>query len=147
MIPEWERFLAAAPSDSALETVNCLLELRRGAQFCLASPQEVGFDRFPVVHRSGSRVVGHCRVPALVTQEWLLLLQVCVLTPARYRLDGLVVVLRPRRVFLNLEIDGQGHDERFDKQRTRALGLGVVRLSEQDVLSGVGLTERLRNRD
>lgn len=43
MTPEWERFLGVAPSDSALETVNWLLELQRGARFCEVSPQEVGF--------------------------------------------------------------------------------------------------------
>lgn len=86
-------------------------------------------------------------MPALVTTDWLAILQVTVLTPARYRLDGLVVALRPRRVFLDLEIDGGGHDGRFDSHRTRNLGLGVLRLSERDVLAGVSLTDRLRAMD
>lgn len=144
MQPEWRRFLAVAPSDSALETVHSLLELRRGAEFCQVYPQEIGFDRFPVVERDSDRIVGHCPVPALVTKDWLMILQVSLLTPKRYRLDGLVLALRPRRVFLNLEVDGGAHNARFDDQRRRDLGLATLRLSEQDVLADLPLTERLR---
>jgi len=144
MQPEWRRFLAAAPCESSLETVHCLVELRRGAEFCQVSPLEVGFDRFPVVERDSQRIVGHCPVPALVTPDWLMILQVSVLTPRPYRLDGLVLALRPRRVFLDLEVDGQAHNPRFDEQRTRDLGLATLRLTERDVLADIPLTERLR---
>ena len=142
--PEWSRFLQMAPSGSSLETVGHLLDLRREAVFCRAAPQALGFDLWPVSERESTRIVGHIPVPALATPDWLMILQVTVRTPTRYTMDGLVVVLRPYRAFINLEYDGRGHDPRFDAKRTRDLGLVTLRLSERDVLDDIPLTRRLQ---
>lgn len=142
--PEWRRYLGVAPSGSSLETVGGLLKLRHGAVGCKAAPQALGFDRLPVTERESMRIVGHIPVPALATRDWLMIPQVAVRTPRLYVMDGLVFVLRPRRVIINLEYDGKGHDARWDAQRTRAIGLLTLRLTEQDVLADIPLAERIR---
>jgi hypothetical protein len=51
-----------------------------------------------------------------------------------YRLDVLVgVMVEQSRVWINLEIDGGGHDNRYDLERQRNLDLPTARLTEQEL--------------
>jgi len=143
--PEWRRFLDVAPCQTSIETLDALLNLRHGALGLQAAPQAVGFDKWPVTERDSTRIVGHIPVPALGTRDWLMIPQVTVRTPRPYVMDGLVIVLRPRKVILNLEYDGRGHDPRWDAQRTSDIGLPTLRLSEADVLADIPLSERIRD--
>jgi len=138
-------FLDRARGDSGLEATGVLQQLCLGAGGTDVAPLEVGFTRFPVVDRETEKViVGHCKVPALITRDWLMIPQVTVATPRVYRMDGLVVVTNPIRTFIDLEWDGLGHNNEWDRQRTRAIGLPTLRLTEADVLRGLPLVEHLR---
>lgn len=82
---------------------------------------------------------GDLRVPCLdfklTNGECLLFSQVTVQTrQGIYRLDALVCIYTSRnRIWCDLEVDGQGHDPRFDLERQRALGLPTVRLNTEDL--------------
>lgn len=143
--PDWRFFLARAPGNSGFEASLVMRAMNEGAGATDAAPLEVGFTRFPVVNHEDERtIVGHCRVPALATRDWLMLLQVTVATPRIYRMDGLIIVTNPVRTFINFEADGRGHNNIWEEQRTRAIGLPTLRVSEDDVREGLRLTERLQ---
>ncbi len=141
--PCWDPFLAEVPSESRDETIFHLSELHRGARPVEVSTDWLCFRQWPVIDADG-RGGGCYRRPALVTADWLLVFQVLVLTPRRYRLDGLLLVTKPRRTFLDLEIDGKGHDPEFDLARQVDLAMPTVRLPWFELMKGPSLTERLR---
>lgn len=141
---DWQTFLRLAPSGSRVETELHLQELDRGADFAQTSTGMTGFDQHLVADFHSNRARGHHLMPALVTKDWLLIPQVTVLTPAKFTLDCLVVVQHPHRTFIDLEVDGSGHDSSEDKRRHDCLGMPTLRLTEAQVLSSVGLTEHLR---
>jgi hypothetical protein len=142
--PAWQDFLRNGASDSRVETAFHLLELERKARQCQVACLAVGYDRFPVIDPHTRRVLGHRPMPALITDDWLLIPQVTVLTPATYTLDALLVVHRPHRTFIDLEIDGPGHAGSNDPRRAAHLQMPSLRLTERDVLANISLTDRLR---
>jgi transcriptional regulator with XRE-family HTH domain len=141
---DFQLFLREAASDSRPETMFHLFELERGARFCRVSIAEIGYELRPVIEYFTRLAIGARALPALVTPEWLLIPQVTVLSPWRYTMDGLLVVQQPRRTFINLEIDGRGHDHSGDTERTARLSMPTLRITENEVLENVSLTTRLR---
>lgn len=142
-LAEWWPFLDWVGSDCNNETIFQLLELDGGAGITEASLDYVGFDRWPVVDDQG-RAAGHLLRPALVTKDYILFFQVNVLTPTRYRMDGLLIVLEPQRVPINLEIDGRLRDPFRDAERAKAIGLYTIRIKGSELFNGPTLLERLR---
>jgi putative transcriptional regulator len=142
--PTWQKFMARAPSDSGLETSLHLLELEAGAQTGWMSVAETGYVRLPVVDFDTREITARILRPVLVTRDWILFPQVTIATPVTYTVDALLVVHSPRRVYLDLEVDGKGHDSTWDATRELALGLVKLRLSEAEVLAQIPLLERLR---
>ncbi len=141
--PSWDPFLEEVASESRPETIFQLSELHRGAHPTEVTTDWMGFRKWPVVDKDG-RGGGSYRRSALVTDDWLMTFQVYVLTPRRYRLDGLILVREPQRTHLYFEIDGNGHDPAFDLERDTALGMRAVRIPAAELLTGPSLTERLR---
>lgn len=139
----WQPFLAVVPSEIRDETILQLLELNRGALPAEASTHYLGFRRWPVCDEKG-RCAAHLLRPVLVTPDWVLAFQVYVLTPQRYRMDGLLIVNNPRRTTFNLEVDGKGHNAVDDAKRARAIDLPTLRIPNSDLIKGPSITERLR---
>jgi transcriptional regulator with XRE-family HTH domain len=141
--PEWKDFLRSAPSGSGDETAFHLLELERGCRVCRATLADIDFDQWPALEYIGQPGLWNRRLPALVTRDWLLIPQVPLLTPTPFTLDGLLLVQQPRRTFLNLEIDGEGHNAKRDEFRTKRLKLPTLRLKPDDLHANLGLTQHL----
>ncbi len=143
-IPENRQFVDDAPFDSALETLKCLdCIMDEDALPTEAAPSYVGFDLHPVVDPKTRRSVGHCPVPALVTERYLAILQVSVLTPHLYTMDALLCVIHEgKRYFFALEIDGPGKPPP-DIRREQALGMPIIRFTKDEVLRGVTIGSKL----
>ncbi len=139
----WRGFLDEAPSEARDETILQLLELNLGCGTTQVSTDYLGFDHWPVCDAQG-RAAGRLLRPALITDHWILVFQVWVVTPRRYRMDGLLLVLEPQPTFLNLEVDDRSHDPALDEERARAIGLYTVRIPGHELMRGPSLTERLR---
>lgn len=103
----------------------------------------MGFDLWPVCDEDGRGAATRLR-PALVTREWVMLFQVWVVARGRWRMDCLVLVREPQPAFINVEVDGNGHNPSEDERRTRALGMPTLRIPGHELLKGPSLTERLR---
>ena len=55
---------------------------------------------------------------------------------AYFRLDATLCMRDGRqRVWMNIEIDGAGHDGEFDAERQRLLGMPTIRLDRQALLT------------
>lgn len=78
--------------------------------------------------------VGFCPFPCLVTAEGIYFPQVAFVTPRPYIVDFL---RHHQGRWSYVEIDGRGHDSRYDAEKERALGMPVKRLSGEDVLRWV----------
>jgi hypothetical protein len=117
------KFLQEARTDSGVEAQLWMLLLAEGGQPGCFSPMRAGFRRLAVVHGQSREVIGDLRLPCLTmdTEHWFAMLFPQVTLDARrafYRLDALVGVWAARqRLWLNLEVDGQGHRSAFDSQR------------------------------
>lgn len=133
-----------ASFDSPLETLKSLICIKNeDARPCEAAPQAVGFDLHPVVDTRTRRVVGHCPVPALVAKRWLAILQVTVLTPVSYTMDALICVIHNgTRYFFAMEIEGPGKPPP-DPKRDKALGMRIIRFTQDEILRGVGINDKL----
>ena len=139
----WQPFLREVPSESRNETLFQLVELKGGAGTTHVSTEWMRFTRWPVCDEQGRGAGAHLR-PALVTHDWLMVFQVSVQTPKRYRMDGLLLVLEPQRTHINVEIDGLTRDSASDRERELALGMMTLRIPADELLKGPSLTERLR---
>lgn len=129
------RFLNDSGSDSGPEAMFWVLLIATGARPCWYPPVKAGFRKFPIVDRSRKRrAAGDLRHPCLELRRdgyrLLLFPQVRVVTPqGLYVLDALVLFRRGRqREWLNLEIDGSGHDGERDVARQEHLGLLTLRV-------------------
>lgn len=143
-VTRWREYLEEVPSESRNETILQLQELARGAQAARASTDWLGFQLWPVCDEAGRGASTLVR-PALITRDWVMLFQVWMMAGGRrWRLDGLLLVLEPRRTFINLEVDGLGHDPREDERRASALGMATLRIDGKDLMGGPSLTERLQ---
>jgi len=145
LVRKHEEFLNTVSAESGGETACHLRELDRGALTTSVTVHSLGFDLFPVVCWKTGRPLGHCRMPAIVTADWLMVPQVGIQTPRRrYRMDGLIVVLHPRRIFVDWEFDGTGHNHKWDGDRNRDISLPVIRVREEDLKTDPGITHHLR---
>ena len=124
---EWGERVASGSAD---ECLYLLSQLAAGGQPTLMSPYRLGHLPKPVVCPVQIRLVGHRPIPCLVTGNRYEFFQVSLAAPRIYTVD----VLCYEDGWGLLEIDGAGHDSRYDHQRTLALGLPVHRLSTKDVL-------------
>ena len=134
-------FLDAAALESGDEAFFYLKLLAEGCRPCGCSPQRSGYRTFPVIDPGTKAIIGDLRLPCLEIvhgdQEFLIFPQVTLLTTGRaYRLDGLVGVRCPvQKIWLDLEIDGAGHDFEFDLQRAYHLRLPTLRLGREELSS------------
>ena len=141
--PTARDFLALTAGDSAPEWAFQLQLLASTSEPSRASPLGIQFRRHTVVDPCTGACVGDCRVPCLIgalnSTRYILIPKVQVRTLARpqtpYTLDFLCGVREPGRpiAHVNVEIDGSGHNPRFDRERTRALALHTIRLSQTEV--------------
>ena len=86
----------------------------------------------PLVCPRTRKYVGNRPLPCLQLSSQIWYPQVSVSTPQVFTLDFLVH--DSTSAWSVLEIDGAGHVKRDDEERTLALGIPVVRVSEQEVL-------------
>lgn len=144
------RFLEAARLESGLEYVFWARLLEEGAKPVWFAPSRAGFRRLMVIDSESLLNVSDLRHPCLeiASDGWSALLfpQLTVdARKARFRLDGLVGLDGPGgRSWLNIEVDGPGHDEEYDLRRSRLLEMEAIRLRPSD-LSASDLTQRLWN--
>ncbi len=137
------RLLARMPVDSSIEALIHLVLLALGAEIILVAPQLAGFCQHPLVHPETRSTVGHIEVPAYYLRfdelRFLFIPQVGVACrKATWVLDFLVGVGGPgaKVVWLDLEVDGVGHDFTSDRYRTDDIRMITLRISDSDVLSG-----------
>ena len=134
-------FLEQAGLDSGYEYLFWLRLLAVGGQACWIAPVKAGFRQKSIVDSKTKCFVGDVRHPAieLIRGKFACLFfpQPTVETRGRYyRLDALVCYRHDRRrLWVDLEIDGLGHDSAFDDERQNFLGLRTVRLSPSDLIS------------
>jgi transcriptional regulator with XRE-family HTH domain len=134
------RFLHDACLDSGDETTFWVAGLAVGGRACWYSPARAGFRKFPVVDGPQDRkVIGDLRQPCLEilrSSYGLLLFPQLRLVTRRgfYRLDALVCVRQGRdRCWVNVEVDGGGHDGEFDFERQSQLQLPTIRLKKRQL--------------
>jgi len=136
-----QEFLEQARTESGLEYFFWLQLLASGALPCRLSLYKAGFRALRVVEAGSRKGLGDSRAACLDVQtgrcRCLLFPQVTLDTrKAYFRLDALACVRARRdRCWLNLEIDGEGHDGQFDQERQLLLGLPTIRLSASEVAS------------
>lgn len=127
LVAEWGERVASGSAD---ECLYLLSQLASGGQPTLMSPYRLGHLPKPIVCPQHTRLVGHRPIPCLVTGNRYEFFQVSFATPRIYTVD----VLYFEEGWGLLEIDGTGHDSRFDQERTLALGLPVHRYTSKDVV-------------
>ncbi len=136
--------------ESGLEALLWLRLLVAGAILSWVAAARLGWCRMPMVDLD-NHVLNDRLWPAFVLSEPFL----CALLPQvrlrpwdskPYRLDFLACVRTASGlVWVNVEVDGAGHDTRWDRKRTAALRLPRVSLSEEDILAD-NFLERLQTR-
>ncbi len=137
------QFLALTAGDSATEWMFQLQLLARGAEPSRVSPLGIQFRRHFVLDPATRECVGDCSVPCLIGSvgpvRYILIPKVHVLTLARpqtpYTLDFLCGLREPRRpiTHADVEIDGTGHNPRYDRERERSLCLHTLRFTQSEV--------------
>lgn len=133
------RFLQQARTESGVEAMLWMRLLAEGGHPRCFSPLRAGFRRLSVVHGQSREGIGDVRQPCLTleTEHGFAMLFPQVTVDARrayYRLDALMGLWVGRqRLWLNLEVDGEGHRSDYDLQRQSHLGLEAVRLSPGDL--------------
>lgn len=132
---EVELFLRDFPADSADEALFYLLAVTSGCTCLHVAPAGLGFFYRPVIDPGSRVVVGHRRRAALTLEfegaTIVLMPQVAVRPRETIIMDALVGVREGLTTWVDLEIDGGGHDPRRDDERTQALGLPVLRVTTQ----------------
>lgn len=132
-------FLESAGLDSGDEAFFFLKLLAEGATPCAFSLLRAGYRTYPVIEPSTKQVLGDVRHPCLELidgrQDCLIFPQISLLVANRvYRLDALVCARCPqRRLWVDVEIDGPGHDFMQDRRREHQLKLPTVRLSRSEL--------------
>jgi transcriptional regulator with XRE-family HTH domain len=129
------RFLNDAGLDSGDEAAFWIHGFAVGGRACWYSPVRAGFRSLPIVDGPEERkVIGDLRHPCLeilrANYGILLFPQLRLITRRGfYRLDALACIRRGRkRCWVNIEIDGGGHDGEFDAERESQLRLPTIRL-------------------
>lgn len=146
------QFLRESRLDSSSECLFWLKLLEQDTSLPKwLSPFKCGFRSLAIVDSVDGIQIGDLRFPCLDFRKGqlnaLLFPQVTVQTRrGTYRLDALTKVRGSRRArWLDLEIDGPGHQSQFDLKRERALGLPTVRIQESD-LTRPNFTELIAHR-
>jgi transcriptional regulator with XRE-family HTH domain len=131
--PAWgDAFLRTLVCDSAEELLGWQHALTLDVRPGRVRPQMVGFDAMPVRDPESKRAVGHRHFPCLAVQNILLIPQLPVYTQGQYyRLDAAVKV---GKVWVNLEIDGPGHDTSKDFIRASNIDLPSVRFGVDQLI-------------
>ena len=147
------KFLHWAGLDSSCEYLFWLRLLENGGKACCYSPARAGFRSLSVVHRDLRTNIGDLRLPCLeILIEGFAPGERCwrvdspgfrclffpqITLDSRkgyYRIDALACIRIGRsRFWLDLEVDGKGHDSTFDVEREARLGLKTVRLGTTDL--------------
>ncbi len=129
-------FLRHANSESGLEAYLWLALVSEGARIAWLSPSRVGFRKWAVVDPKSREILSDARFPAVeMTLNGYPVLAFPQLTlQARngsiYRLDGLLgIMVGQNRVWVDIEIDGAGHDASFDSERETKLDLPRLSLA------------------
>ncbi len=84
-------------------------------------------------------IISDLRLPCLqfasTSCKWLLFPQVTLdARKALYRLDALACVIHDgQRHWIDVEVDGPGHDSAFDKEREGLLGVATLRIDRNDL--------------
>lgn len=140
---EWIRvYLREAVFDSGLEMMASLQLLGDGAKPGWVSPQTAGFSQLPIVDPKTREVTGHHPYPTLAWEGCLLFPQVSLRARHLLTPDLLVGARTSKGVkWVDVEIDGRGHDPKFDDVRAQELDLPVVRFETKRVLDGSFLCE------
>lgn len=96
-----------------------------------------GFRTLAVLDPKTLRQIGDLRAPCLELAEenWLIFPQLTVDTrKSVYRMDALLCWKGSNpRLWVNIEIDGLGHNPRFDLSRQQELGLPTVRIGPAEL--------------
>ncbi len=127
--------------ESGLEAIVWLQLIVAGVLISYVSPARLGWCRMPVVEHPSQNVVNDRLWPAFVVDGPLLfaLLPQVRLKPwdsCAYRVDLLACVrVEDRLVWVDVEVDGPLHKTKYDRDRTAALRLPRVKLTEEDALS------------
>lgn len=136
-----EEFLEQSGIDSGHEFLFWAELLAAGARPCSTAPATVGFRALRVAEPSTWVTVNDLSSPCL---EVTIGGYPCLLFPqltldtrkAYFRLDATLCMRDGRqRVWMNIEIDGAGHDGEFDAERQRLLGMPTIRLDRQALLT------------
>lgn len=138
------QFVSDASLGSNLELVGWLEQvLRDFARPAEVSPLYIGFDKHSVVCPDTKRVVGHIPVPALVTERYIVILQVTMLTPVQYTVDGLGCTFHEgQRFHFAVEFDGPAKPPPCPR-RDKALGIPILRFTTKEILAGVTISAKL----
>lgn len=137
-VPAW--FKAMVRCDSAVEALAWLFLLEKGATARTSSPYLEGWDYHPMVDERG-RAIGSKLLACLAWKAsgvlYVLWPQIWLRTHRyTYRVDGLLRVQVGGTVsWVVIEIDGDGHRDRFDARRSEDLDVPVVRFSQVEVES------------
>lgn len=134
-----EKFLNQASTESGHEYFLWVQLLAIGGKPCWLAPVRAGFRALGIVDRHSKRAINDLRHPCLQAAgpgaDWLLFPQPTL--DARrtyYRLDALAVLrYGGERHWIDLELDGQGHNPEWDDERQRLLSLPTVRLSTAEI--------------
>lgn len=147
-------FLSNATVDSGLEMYVWLSLLTGGARALWISPARAGFRRWPVIRPHNFDVVSDARFPAVEFEiggaPAIAFPQLTVaVRNSVYRLDAVLGLrLGKKRIWLDLEIDGAGHDGAFDAEREERLDLPTIRIHTDELRLNdiyVLLERKLRN--
>lgn len=130
-----EIFLRDLPVDSAEEAVLDLHTAGLAPVRTHLSPASLGFFAHAVIDPVTRVVVGHRRRPAFALQLdealYVLLSHVAVRPADTAIMDRLVGVREGATSWIDMEVDGGGHDSRRDEQRAAAIGLPVLRVTTE----------------
>ena len=139
-------FLRDLPADSADEALLHLHLVACGSRTGRVSPASLGFFAHAVIDPISRQVVGHRRRPTvgmeLAQATFALVPQVAVRPGDTVIMDCLVGIHEGSTSWVDLEVDGGGHDARWDEARTQSLGLPVLRV-ETEMLHDPHFARRL----
>ncbi len=137
--PGFAALAREAECDSADESVFWLTAADQGAQFLRVSHARVGWTSCSIVRPGSSECLCSRPWPALYVTSPVAMVffpQVRVRTPGGlFRLDAnvAITVAPGQSEFFGLEINGDGHDQRSDKERAIRLKMPVVYLTLEDL--------------
>lgn len=135
-----QEYLRQSGLDSGHEYLFWVELLAADAKPCLMAPATVGFRSLRIADPANWATVNDVPCPCL---EIDIAGYPCLLFPqltldtrkAYFRLDATLCVRDGRdRVWMNIEVDGAGHDGEFDAERARLLGMSTIRLDRQALL-------------